>query len=275
MTTLSKLERVPLRVAWKHEAADFTPWLAEEENLALPADTLDLSELALVATEHPVGKFKLDILCSSNEETVIIENQLEKTNHGHLGQILTYAAGTDARIGDSPLAPKFEVVIRPNDWVKAEREQTRAASHATLTKQRQLRLWTKLVDSIGNKAPHIRPQKPRPQYWLNNTIGRSGFGLNPTVNSRDDTLGVEIHISHPESKRMFQQLLEQKPTIEEALGFELNWLELPDAHACRIATWRPDSSLEDEDQWCVYLDWFLQRLMKMDTVFRPIIQALS
>ena len=259
MTTLSKLERVPLRVAWRHEAADFTPWLAEEENLALPADSLGLSELTLVATEHPVGEFKLDVLCSSNEETVIIENQLEKTNHGHLGQILTYAAGTDARIviwiaesfrsehkaaleylnehateelnffaveielwriGDSPLAPKFEVVVRPNDWVKAEREQTRAASHATPTKQRQLRLWTKLVDKIGNKVPHIRPQKTRPQYWLNNTIGRSGFGLNPTVNSRDDTL-------------------------------------------------------EDEDQWSVYLDWFLQRLMKMDAVFRPIIQAPS
>ena len=95
--SLSKLERVPLREAWKHEANDFTPWLAQEDNLNMLADALGLSELALVATEHWVGEFKLDILCTSGEEQVIIENQLEKTNHTHLGQILTYAAGTGAR----------------------------------------------------------------------------------------------------------------------------------------------------------------------------------
>lgn len=166
---LSKLERVPLREAWKHEANDFTPWLAQEDNLNTLADALGLSELALVATEHWVGEFKLDILCTSGEEQVIIENQLEKTNHTHLGQILTYAAGTGARkviwvaesfrpehvaaldflnqnttddlnffavevelwrIGDSPLAPKFEVAAKPNEWAKTGREQAMAAAQA-------------------------------------------------------------------------------------------------------------------------------------------------
>ena len=167
---LSKLERVPLREAWKHEANDFTPWLAEEDNLNTLADALGLPDLELVATEHWVGEFKLDILCTSGDDQVIIENQLEKTNHTHLGQILTYAAGTGAkkviwvaesfrpehvaaldflnqntteelsffavevelwRIGDSPLAPKFEVVAKPNDWAKSGREQTRVAANAT------------------------------------------------------------------------------------------------------------------------------------------------
>src|SRR5690606_23908695 len=175
-STLGVLERVPLRAAWKHEATDFTPWLAQEDNLAALANELGLPELELVATEYGVGEFKLDILCTSDEEQVIIENQLERTNHNHLGQILTYAAGTDARkviwvaesfrpehiaaleflnqntteylnffaveielwrIGDSPLAPKFEVVVKPNNWAKAGREQAKAASHATPTKQRQ------------------------------------------------------------------------------------------------------------------------------------------
>lgn len=310
---LSKLERVPLRAAWKHEASDFTPWLAEEENLTSLADALDLPELAIVATEHWVGEFKLDILCTCEEEQVVIENQLEKTNHNHLGQILTYAAGVDARkviwvaesfrpehiaaleflnenttedlnffaveielwrIGDSPLAPKFEVVVRPNDWAKAGREQAKAATHATPTKQRQLRLWTELVEKLNKEAPHIKPQKPRPQHWLNNSIGRAGFNLNPTANYRDDKLGVEMYIHHQESKKMFQCLLEQKASIEEKLGFELDWQELPDAHACRIASWRPDSSLENETQWPAYLDWYVQRLVKMNTVFRPIIQSL-
>lgn len=313
-TKLSKLERVPLRAAWKHEATDFTPWLAQEENLTSLADVLELPELALVATEHWVGDFKLDILCSSDEEQVIIENQLEKTNHNHLGQILTYAAGTDARkviwvaesfrpehiaaleflnqnttenlgffaveielwrIGESPLAPKFEVVVKPNNWAKTGREQVKAASQATPTKQLQLRLWTELVEKINKVAPHIKPQKPRPQNWLTISIGRAGFNLNPTANYKDDKLGVEIYIHHKDSKQMFQSLELQKAEIEEALGFnDLDWQELEGAHACRIASWRPDSPLEDEAQWPEYLDWFTDRIIKMNAVFKPILQGL-
>jgi RecB family endonuclease NucS len=83
-----------LREAWKHEAGDFTPWLAEEDNFQALADALDLGELELVATEHPVGDFKLDILCNDEQGPVIIENQLEKTNHNHLGQIIAYVGGS-------------------------------------------------------------------------------------------------------------------------------------------------------------------------------------
>jgi hypothetical protein len=73
---LSKLERVPLREAWKHEAGDFTPWLAEAANLDALAQALGLSELEAVATEHWVGDFKLDILCTDGDQQVVIENQL-------------------------------------------------------------------------------------------------------------------------------------------------------------------------------------------------------
>ena len=311
--TLSKLERVPLREAWKHEANDFTPWLAEEANLKMLADALGLDDLELVAAEHWVGDFKLDILCTSGDEQVIIENQLEKTNHTHLGQILTYAAGTGAkkviwvaesfrpehvaaldflnqnttealsffavevelwRIGDSPFAPKFEVVAKPDDWAKSGREQIRVVANATPAKQRQLKLWTELVAKMTTAAPHIKPQKPHPQHWLNISIGRAGFNLNPTANHRDNRLGVEVYIHHADSKKMYQALLAQQTNIEQALGFELDWQELPDAHACRIATWRQDSPIEDETQWSDYLDWFVQRIVKMNAVFRPIITNL-
>lgn len=310
---LSKLERVPLREAWKHEANDFTPWLAEENNLNTLADALNLVDLELVATEHWVGEFKLDILCTSGDDQVIIENQLEKTNHTHLGQILTYAAGTGAkkviwvaesfrpehvaaleflnqntteelsffavevelwRIGDSPFAPKFEVVAKPNDWAKSGREQTRVAANATPAKQRQLKLWTELVGKLATAAPQIKPQKPHAQHWLRISIGRSGFSLTPTASHRDDRLGVEVYIHHAESKKMYQTLLAQSTSIEQALGFDLDWQELPDAHACRIATWRQESPIEDEAQWGAYLDWFVQRIVKMNAVFRPVIQDL-
>ena len=95
---LSKIDLVPLRDCWDNEATDFTPWLAEEDNIALLADALGMTELEVKAQEEHVGPFRADILCKdpSNDKLVLIENQLEKTDHNHLGQILTYAAGLDA-----------------------------------------------------------------------------------------------------------------------------------------------------------------------------------
>ena len=310
---LSKLDRVPLREAWKHEANDFTPWLAQADNLNMLADSLGLSELVYVASEHWVGDFKLDILCTDGDDQVIIENQLEETNHKHLGQILAYAAGVGAkkviwvaesfrtehataleflnehttdelaffgvqvelwRIGDSPFAPKFEVVVKPNDWAKSGRVLARAASDASPTKQLQQKFWQALIDKLANSAPQIRPQKPRPQHWLNNCIGRSGFGLNITANTRDARLGVELWMPGITAKQHFANLLSQKKDIETKLGFELDWQELPDAIACRIASWYPNVSLEDESFWDDYLSWLTQRLVKMDQVLRPIVKAL-
>lgn len=310
---LSKLERVPLRKAWEHEASDFTPWLAETENLNALAIKLGLSELVHVATEHWVGDFKLDILCTDGDEQVIIENQLEKTNHSHLGQIIAYAAGVGAkkviwvaesfrpehasalqflndnttedlsffavevelyRIGDSPLAPNFEVVVKPNDWTKSGREQAKAASSTSPTKVLQQKFWMALIDKLASDAPKIRPQKPRPQHWLNNSIGRSGFGLNITANTRDERIGVELWIPGAEAKRHFANLLEKKGEIETKLGFELDWQELPDAKACRIASWYPQASIEEEGRWNEYMEWITKRLLKMDEVFRPIVKAL-
>lgn len=310
---LSKLERVPLRDAWKHEAGEFTPWLAETDNLNALADALGVSELVLVATEHWVGDFKLDILCTDGDEQVIIENQLAKTDHTHLGQIIAYAAGVGAkkviwvaesfrpehsaaleflnenttdnlsffavevelwRIGDSPLAPKFEVVVKPNDWVKTGREQARAASSTSPTKQLQQKFWMALIEYLNAKAPQIRPQNPRPQHWLNNSIGRAGFGLNITANTRDERLGVELWIHGAEAKKHFANLWAHKKDIEDKLGFELDWQELPDAKACRIASWYPHASIEEESRWEEYMEWLTQRLVKMDQVLRPIVKAL-
>jgi hypothetical protein len=310
---LSKLERVPLREAWKHEAGDFTPWLAEAANLDALAQALGLSELEAVATEHWVGDFKLDILCTDGDQQVVIENQLAETDHKHLGQILAYAAGVGARkviwvaesfrpehvaalqflndnttddlsffgvqielwrIGDSPLAPKFEVVVKPNDWAKARREQARAASSASPTKQLQLKFWSALIERVAREAPQIRPQKPRPQHWLNNSIGRSGFALNIIANSRDQQLGVELYIKGPAAKQHYAGLLPQRQAVESSLGFALDWQELPDAQACRIASWYPDAPLEDESRWDEYQIWLTQRLVRMDQVLRPVVKGL-
>lgn len=310
---LSKLKRVPLRKAWEHEAADFTPWLAEEENLNTLADTLGLSELELVATEHWVGDFKLDILCTDGEEQVIIENQIEKTNHSHLGQLIAYAAGVGAKkviwvaesfrpehaaalqflndnttedlsffavevelwqIGDSPFAPKFQAVVKPNNWAKSGREQARAAASSSPTKILQQKFWLALKDKLASKAPQIRTQKSRMQHWLVSSIGRSGFGLNSIANTRDERIGVELWISGTGAKKHFANLLPQKDAVEGQLGFQLDWQELPEKDACRIVSYLSDAPLEDEVRWGEYIDWITDRLVKMDKVLRPIVRVL-
>ena len=310
---LSKLRRVPLREAWKHEAGDFTPWLAEQENLNTLAEALGLSELELVATEHFVGDFKLDILCTDGEDQVIIENQLEKTNHSHLGQLIAYAAGVGARkviwvaasfrpehsaalqflnentteelsffavevelwkIGDSPLAPKFEVVVKPNYWVKFGREQARAATSSSTIKELQMRFWLALIEQLKAAAPGMRPQKPRPQHWLNLSVGKAGFNLAVTANTRNERIGVELYFYGSDSKKNFANLELNKNEIETDLGFELDWQELPDAKACRVASWYPDASLVDESRWVEYLGWVQHRLVILDRVLRPVLKAL-
>jgi hypothetical protein len=172
------------------------------------------------------------------------------------------------------LAPKFEVVVKPNDWAKAGRVQARAASEASPIKQLQQKLWAALIEKLAKTAPNIRPQKPRPQHWLNNSIGRSGFGLNITANTRDERLGVELWMPGVEAKARFAALLAKRADIEEALGFELDWQELPDSLACRVASWCPNASIEDQSRWDEYLNWITQRLVKMDQVLRPIVRAL-
>lgn len=181
---LSRLKRVDLRAIWASELTDFTPWLAREENLAILAETLGI-DLELEAQEKAVGPFRADILCKDigTDAWVLIENQLERTDHTHLGQLLTYASGLSAvtvvwiashfteehrstldwlnkitdesfrffgleielwRIGDSPAAPKFNVVSKPNDWTHSVARAARAIDSAELSEVRatQLAYWT-------------------------------------------------------------------------------------------------------------------------------------
>jgi hypothetical protein len=142
------------------------------------------------------------------------------------------------------------------------------------TRQRQLGFWRQLAAHFVANSSDIRPQKPLPQHWLNISIGRSGFGIIPTLNQRAARLGVEIMVAGATPKQHFKTLLAQKDVIEGQLGFPLEWLELPDAHQCRIVTWLPDSPLQDESRWTEYVNWMSDRIVRLDEVFRPVIRAL-
>jgi hypothetical protein len=212
---LGRLERVELRSVWPDEARDFTPWLASEANIQLLGDDLGL-ELEVHETEKPVGPYAADIVCkdTGTDGWVLIENQFGKTDHTHLGQLMTYAGGLDAgtiiciaerfteehraaldwlnqmttesvsffgleieiwRIGDSMPAPKFNIVCKPNDWSKASRPK--AAGELTEAKQLRLEFWTAFREVLEEKRSVIKATKPLPRHWMTIALGRSGIKL--------------------------------------------------------------------------------------------------
>ncbi len=181
---LGRLEEIKdLRKIWAHEALEFTPWLAKEENLSILGDTLGI-DISLEETESSVGDFSVDILAkeAGTERKIIIENQLEDTNHDHLGKLITYASGKGAdyliwivkrareehksaiewlnnhtdddvsfflvevkvyRIGDSAPAPKFEIIQQPNNWAKEIKKVSSSSGDiANATHQSRLEFWS-------------------------------------------------------------------------------------------------------------------------------------
>jgi len=300
---LGKLKRIDLREAWKHEADDFTKWLAQEENLRLLGDEIGF-DIKLIQIEAEVGDFNVDILAEeeSTGKKIIIENQLEITNHTHLGQIITYASGYDAnfvvwiigdareehrraidwlnehtdeniefylvkielwQIGDSPYAPKFEIISKPNDWAKAVRESI-GQGKLTDIKLNQLEFWTRFKEYGKTKKTKLRFQKTYPQHWTNISIGHSDAHIGLTVNSRENVFGAELYI--PDKKELYAKLLEQKKAIEEELGETPKWMELPGKKASRIRI-IVEGNLENKDNWESYFDWLLQKAEKLHSVF--------
>ena len=177
---LAKIEQVDLREIWESEATHFTPWLATEENINFLGEVLDL-ELKVEATEKDVGPFRADILCRdvNSDRWVLIENQLETTDHVHLGQILTYAAGLKAltvvwiakrfteehratldwlnditddrihffgieieawKIGNSNPAPRFNIVAKPNNWTNQVSQAASKVTFENLSDTKKLQL---------------------------------------------------------------------------------------------------------------------------------------
>ncbi len=214
MPELGKLERADPRDVWTSEPSDFTPWL--RENVSLLGEATGLEIDPEVRQEVPVGLFSADLLGTDlgTSATVLIENQLEQTDHDHLGKLLTYAGGLDARVliwvctkareehrqaliwlnentredisffgvevellvvdGSRP-APHFKVVVEPNEW------QKQAASSSTGTSERNERyrsFWRKALEALLKREPGVTtasPDRVPPQNWYGISIGRSGF----------------------------------------------------------------------------------------------------
>jgi Domain of unknown function (DUF4268) len=227
---LGRLEAVPLRTAWPDEAQNFTPWLAEDANLALLGEALGL-QLELEAVEKAVGPFSADILAkeAGSERWVLIENQIAPTDHKHLGQLLTYAAGLDAKIvvwiaenfhekhraaldflnratredyaffavtielfkiGESSLAPSFSVVAKPNNWEKEAQAAKQVAQDSLSPAQAQNRqFWSGLIAGAASAYPALSARSPYKSSWQCAERLRSSQGFYAECNAAFTSTG--------------------------------------------------------------------------------------
>lgn len=320
MAELGRLERVDLRDIWKTEAGDFTPWLSEERNVSILDEAVGI-DLEVQSTEKEVEPFRADILCkeTASDHTVLIENQLKRTDHTHLGQLMTDASGLNAvsviwiaerftdehraaldwlneitdeginffgleielwRIGDSDIAPKFNVVSKPNDWVKTVKS-TAAAAPRSAVAEAQLEFWTGFKEYMDSNS-FIKCTKPQPQNWLFISIGRTGFKLAPVIstwNSENDSytgeLRAELYINRkPHAKAYFQALESRKTEIESELGEAPLWYNPEGKHACKIYH-RLSADVLNRDDWPKQHVWLKEKLELLHKVFSVRIKALD
>jgi hypothetical protein len=310
---LGRLEKLDLRTFWKREDTDFTPWLAKEENVQLLSETIGI-ELEVQGQEESVGPFSADILCKDtlNDHFVLIENQLEKTDHTHLGQLMTYAAGLDAvtiiwiaqnfteehraaldwlnritdntftffgleielfKIEDSKPAPMFKIVSKPNDWSKQVKKST-SAQPPTETKLLQREYWQGLKDFMEDNKSFVKMQNPLLQHWTNISIGRSYFHLSATVNSRDNSINIWLNIMGDNAKENYEKLYEiaYDRSLSEVSG-DLVWDKMEGRKMSAVML-KHNSDFSKKSDWPDQFSWFKEHLEKYTKYFKPKIKKV-
>ncbi len=299
---LGRIEQVELRQVWKHEATNFTKWLAKPENLDLLSEEIDI-ELSLIDTEYNVGRFNVDIFAeeASADRKVIIENQLERTDHDHLGKLITYASGLDAeiiiwivknvleehqqaidwlnentdekinffairmevwKIGDSEPAPKFHVISKPNNWTKSVKQSVQK-SVLTETKLLQLKFWNMFKEYATKENLNLRLRKTSPQHWYDLSFGRTDCHISLTINSQKNELACEIYI--PNSIETFKSFYRNKTEIDSTIK-GLEWMELPTKKASRIKK-KTKGDFTKETKWEEYFNWLTLTALSFQDTF--------
>jgi hypothetical protein len=278
---IGRLQRVPLREVWRHEAYDFTQWL--QENIDVLNVALDLN-LVNVEREQAAGSFSIDLVAEDEGGgTVIIENQLEKSNHDHLGKVITYLTALSARaaiwvvseprpehvaavawlnestgddfylvkveavrIGESPAAPLLTLIVGPSEdnSVRSEKEVIAERYHIRQS------FWRRLIANPNARLhAHITPGA---YSWIGTSSGVRGLNLNYAVTQDQST--AELYIdrgrdSKEENESIFDQLLAQRDEIDRLIGRPVSWERLDEKRACRVKISIPGGYRSPETEW--------------------------
>ena len=321
---ISTLESVDVRTVWPDESRDFTPWLAEPENLTRLGEALGLT-LEPRGTEQAVGSFSADILCrrldggSDDESWVVIENQFGRTNHDHLGKLLTYTAGLSARtvvwiaeefrdehraaldllnasttreyayfgveiellkIDESRPAPRFNVVVQPNDWAKIVRPTDREGELSE-TRRLQLEFWSDF-QSLMKSGSTIPITRPSPTSYMTHRVGLSGVRVVSFFTTWNSTrqnysigeLRVALEFFGRDRQEKFERLSESADLIGREAGKPYLWQPWDSESIHRVMV-RKDAETEDREKWPGYQAWLKTEVERMFRVLVPKAKELA
>ena len=307
MIDIGKLTRVPLREVWKHEAHDFTQWM--EDNIDVLNNVLDF-DLVNVDREQAAGAFSVDLVAEDeNGGTIIIENQLEKSNHDHLGKLITYLTAMSARaaiwivsdprpehvaaiawlndsssadfylikveavrIEESPAAPLLTVIVGPSGDTTVQNQKKELAERYDIRRN----WWTQVVAHPDAKLhAHITPSA---YSWLGASAGLRGLNLNYFVTK--DTCGAELYIDrgkgcHEENESLFDQLLAFREDIEASAQMPISWKRLDGKQACRIKVYVPGSYRAPEDEWPEIQNRMIAAMNALHAATQPKLKQLD
>ncbi|MCY4117006.1 MAG: DUF4268 domain-containing protein [Caldilineaceae bacterium] len=340
-----RLEQVELRTVWVSEDSDFASWISRSDSLAMLGEALNLelelenmegwvspSPRGVVCRTRGAGGY------------VVIANQLEHTDQSHLGQLLTYAAELKAvtmvwvaaqftkedqntlnwlnevtgssiqffglevelwRIGDSPLAPKFNVVCKPSGWTEGTPAPNRAESstpppppapevdettledqlqqvenelqleYQLVENELQLEYWQALRKHLESSGSFIRPGTPRSQNWMNFDVGHWRLRMTAFNNMRDGGIGVQLVIREGDAEVSYNTLYQQRGEIGAEIGDALEWRELPEHKQGQVMLRRYNADPTNRAQWPEQHDWFKDKLESFDRAFRPRITTFN
>jgi len=307
INNLKKLEKVDLRKIWGKEAQDFSPWLASEEGLSLLGNEIGIDiNCESVELEAPTGGLYVDVFAeeTGTGKKIVIENQLEQTDHDHLGKIINYAAGHNAsmiiwifeeikeehrlaidwlnektdediyffalkinvyKIGDSNPAPKFEIVCKPNEWSKTTKGPT------DIQKQyrefwRETKNYAKNFSVKDRSGKLLLRQSPQPQNWYSIAVGINGAQILLVANDREELMKCQLYIT---DFRLYQFLENYKTEIKKKVS-KIEWEILPKSRI--IQQIEKGFSLDKMTEYNSYFDWFIKQAELFYKTFTPYIE---
>lgn len=301
---LGKITQVDIRDVWPNEATSFTPWLEEH-----PDELGELLGLELeFVREQSVGSFSLDLFGKdiNSDRLVIVENQLARSDHSHLGQLLTYAGGLEPayiiwiaseirdehkaaldwlnsvtntetfffgievkaiRIGNSEPAPMLDVVVQPNSWTKHAHETRSVVVESERDKTYQ-QFWRAFIDEISEEFTGLRNKVAPGQLWLSTSTGVTAVSLNLVFHSQG--LRVEFYFGSSDGElntKRFEAVHRDKSGIEAAAKRELVWEPLDGKKAARISAYGLNGAdVMNTHEWGEYILWFTEAYRDMRRV---------
>lgn len=300
---IGKMKEVPLRELWRHEQYDFSEWLSQEENITELSEVIGLT-LTDIETEKSVGSFRCDILCKDEmtNKVVLIENQLEATNHDHLGKIITYGAALNAsvivwvvktarpehrsaiewlnshtdgeisfflievhayRIGNSDATPMFKIIEEPNNFVLGVKAVEKAQNE---TMAQRLQFWTMFNEVVAAHNNPFNQRKATTDHWYDVAIGTSLCHITIELVNKENCIRVSIYITN--SKGLYDVFYLQKFNIESEIGYELEWRRNDSAKASMISTYIRGLNFADHSNYKELMEQTIQKVIEFRKVFK-------